>query len=191
VSTVAEALAEFPELSTRRLVLRRIDPEADAEALFTIFSDPETMRYYGADPVADRAHARRLALYFHDGFLAKSSIRWGIARREDRELIGTCGYNRWAERARIGYIGYDLARQAWGQGIGTEAIRAMVELGFSLLELNRIQAEVIPGNTASEALLRRLGFREEGLLREGIVSMGRHCDLKVFGLLRREYLNII
>ncbi len=54
----------------------------------------------------------------------------------------------------------------WHQGYMSEALRAMLAYGFETLELNRIEALVMPENEASAILLLRLGFSEEGVLRE-------------------------
>src|SRR5256885_9265819 len=55
----------------------------------------------------------------------------------------------------------DLARPYWGQGLMTEAVRAMIQFGFEHMGLNRIEAEVMPENIASIRFLSKLGFEEE------------------------------
>jgi len=91
-------------------------------------------------------------------------------------------------------IGYDISRAYWGHGYATEAVREIIKLGFSgglpCGELNRIQGDTVPGNQASEAVLKKLGFKEEGLLRESGYWKGQFHDLKCFGLLRSEYNEI-
>ena len=63
-------------------------------------------------------------------------------------------------------IGYELARAAWRQGIMTEALDVIIAFGFRELNLNRIDAVVLPENKASILLLEKLGFSHEGLLKE-------------------------
>jgi ribosomal-protein-alanine N-acetyltransferase len=67
-------------------------------------------------------------------------------------------------------IGYDISRDHWGKGYKTEALRRIIPSVFSSAlpcgALNRIQGDIVPDNSASEAVLRKLGFQEEGLLRE-------------------------
>jgi ribosomal-protein-alanine N-acetyltransferase len=79
----------------------------------------------------------------------------------------------------------------WGNGYATEAVRAIIRAAFSgklpCGPLNRIQADTVPGNHASEALLRRLGFKEEGLRRESGYWKNAFHDLKCYGLLRSEF----
>ena len=69
----------------------------------------------------------------------------------------------------------------------TEAIKAVINFGFSTLNINRIEAEVMIGNTQSERLLLKLGFRNEGCLRDWMYWDNRHFDMIIFSLLRREY----
>ncbi len=122
------------------------------------------------------------------GFKARRSIRWGITERENGEIIGTCGYygfHSWHKRAGIGY---ELARSFWQQRIMTEALGAIIAFGFKRVELNRIEAVVMPDNEGSFKLLEGLGFQHEGVLRE-YEKWGNKglIDLMMFSLLRREY----
>ncbi len=67
---------------------------------------------------------------------------------------------------RHAIIGYELKREHWGQGYIPEALHAMIKYGFAELQLNRLEAFVIPGNERSFKVLSKLGFVEEGILRE-------------------------
>ena len=71
----------------------------------------------------------------------------------------------------------------------TEALDAIIGFGFREVGLNRIQAVVMPGNEGSEKLLEKLGFRREGVLRQ-YDNWGEkgYVDMKMFSLLRREYV---
>lgn len=92
---------------------------------------------------------------------------------------------------RHAVLGYDLLPEFWRQGYAAEAVRAIIVAGFSGAlacgPLHRIQADTVPGNHASEALLRRLGFQEEGLRRDCGYWKNKFHDLKCFGLLRTEF----
>ena len=65
----------------------------------------------------------------------------------------------------------------------SEALRAMLDWGFAHMQLHRVEAMVHPHNTASLALLERLGFNTEGILREAGFWNGQRHDLVVLGLL--------
>ena len=176
------ASQSFPRLETERLVLRKIVPK-DAAALYAIFGDDEVTRYYDLATMTDPADAdtmvRRMVARYRHG----QAIRWGIVRKQDSAFMGTCGFHFQAASFKA-EIGYDLAQSYWRQGYMSEALRAMLAYGFERLQLNRIEALVMPGNEASAVLLQRLGFVEEGLLREFAFFKGQYYDLRLFSLLR-------
>ena len=87
----------------------------------------------------------------------------------------------------MGEIGYELAKAHWRQGIMTEALFAVIEFGFQAIALNRIEAMVMLENTASFKLLQKLGFLEEGILREYGYWKGQFHDLRIFSLLKKDY----
>lgn len=183
---MSEPSGHFPVLETSRLWLRETTP-ADARVLFAIHSDAEAMRWFGTEPLPDEQAAQKVI----DGWaaartLANPGIRWGIERRDDGRLIGTCGMFRWNRPWRACMVGYELARDAWGQGYMREALLAMLGFGFVQMQLNRVEAQVHPDNLASLKLVERLGFVREGLLREAGWWDGQAQDLLQFSLLRRE-----
>jgi ribosomal-protein-alanine N-acetyltransferase len=176
----------FPHLITSRLRLRQIEP-SDADALFAIHSDTAWMRWYGVDPITERAQADRLAELFAGWFLAGTGIRWGLERKQDLRLIGTCGLFRWNKSWRNCVVGYEIARDCRAQGYMKEALTAVLEFGFNEISLHRIQAEMHPDNNASIALATRLGFRFEGVHREQAFWSGRYHDLNCYSLLAGEW----
>jgi len=183
----------FPSLETERLVLTelRADDEAD---LFNLFSNPSVVEYYDLDAFSEHSQAANLISLFKSRYEEKQGIRWAIRLKASGQLIGTCGFNSWSSKMRHAVIGYDLLPEFWRQGYTVEAVRAIIAAGFagSLAcgELHRIQADTVPGNSASESLLRRLGFKEEGLRRECGYWKNKFHDLKCFGLLRSEFIEI-
>jgi ribosomal-protein-alanine N-acetyltransferase len=68
----------------------------------------------------------------------------------------------------------------------TEVARAVLEFGFNQLQLNKIEAKVDPGNEASIRLLYKLGFQQEGLLRQHEFEKGRYVDLALFSKLQSD-----
>jgi ribosomal-protein-alanine N-acetyltransferase len=177
----------FPQLETTHLVLRELR-SGDAESLFAVLGDEEVTQFYDDEVFRDVSQAVEQIEAWTAGFSARRRVRWGIAQRENDEIIGTCGYygfHNWHKRAGIGY---ELARSFWRQGIMTEALGAIIEFGFERIGLNRVEAVVMPGNDGSVKLLGGLGFHQEGVLREYENWGDKGCvDLMMFSLLRREY----
>lgn len=176
----------LPTLSTSRLRLRHIRP-TDARELFAVFSDPEVVRYWSAPPLVDLAEARALAGRIDERAREGTLLQWAIVRPDEDRLIGTCTLADIDTQHRRAALGYALARAAWGQGLAREAVRAVVEHGFTALDLHRIGADVDPRNTASLRLLQRLGFAHEGVQRECYFVADEWQDAVMFGLLRREW----
>ena len=179
-----EIFTAFPQIETKHLILREIMPE-DASALYQIYANDEVTRYYDLTTMQDIEEAAELIDFFDDRFETESMIRWGITRKTDDIIIGTCGYVLF-HRHR-GELGYDLLRSEWGQGIMTEAIDAIVEFGFSDAELHRIEAMVMVENHASARLLTKLGFTEEGTLRDYDYFKEQFHDMRCFAILQQEY----
>jgi len=148
-------------LVTARLRLRRPRP-ADAQAIFERYaSDPEVTRYLGwpSHKTIDDARA----------FLEFSEVEWTrwpagpyLAFLEDDTLAGATGLafeTPW--RASTGYV---FARDAWGRGLASEALAAMVTLAPAL-GVRRLYALCHPNHHASRRVLERGGFAFEAVLR--------------------------
>jgi len=180
----------FPSLSTPRLQLREI-VASDAPALLAIHGDREAMKWFGTDPLADLEAAEKVIAGFANmRTLPSPGVRWGIVHATPSRgsaLLGTCGVFRWNRGWRSCLTGYELARQAQGQGYMSEALRAVYAWAFDVMGVDRIEAQVHPLNTPSLALLGKLGFVEEGLLREAGYWLGERRDLVQLGLLKREF----
>jgi ribosomal-protein-serine acetyltransferase len=86
-------------------------------------------------------------------------------------------------------LGYWLARRAGGRGLMTDAVATLLDFCFEELDLNKVVIKCAAGNTASRGVPRRLGFAEEGLLREHVILDGTAHDLVVYGMLRRDWAN--
>jgi ribosomal-protein-alanine N-acetyltransferase len=175
----------FPQLETANLRLRRLQ-SSDADAVFRIFSDEEVTRYYDFDTFVSVSQAVDLITRQANRFELGEGIRWGITQKADNIVIGTCGYVYSKQNAQGG-IGYDLGRSYWRRGIMSEALQLVIRFGFKTLRFNRIQALVIPGNVASVKLLLKLGFKEEGTLRDYAFVRGQYHDLRCFSKLKRDY----
>lgn len=176
----------FPQLETARLVLREIIP-VDAEDLFRIFSDEETMRYWSCRPFTSIDQARGLINGLTEVARRGIGIHWAITLRGDDRMIGKCGYNEWRKEHRRADISYIVAREHQGKGIVSEALGVMLDYGFNYMNLHSVEAGVTPGNDASTRMLQRLGFRLEGHLRENFLTDGGFVDSLIYSLLRRDW----
>jgi [ribosomal protein S5]-alanine N-acetyltransferase len=180
----------FPELATHRLLLTRIRA-ADAADVLDLFSSEQVVQYYDIGVLASLAEAEALIQRLSRRFESRDGIRWAIRLSSSPELVGTCGFNSWSTHTHSAVIGYDLKVRYWGQGLVFEALSAILDCAFqgrlACGRVNRIQADTVPGNLRSEAVLTRLGFREEGLRRQSGYWKDAYHDMKCFGLLKSDH----
>lgn len=174
-------------LPTPRLTLRPLVP-ADASAVYAMHADPVTLRYWSTPPWAEPALADELIARDLAAMAAGDYIRLGIERQSDGRLIGLCTLFAFYLPSRRCEIGYILHRDSWGQGYMHEALLTLLDYGFGVLDLNRVEADIDPRNTGSQRTLDRLGFQREGLLRERWIVSGEVSDTALHGLLRRDWL---
>lgn len=178
---------KFPELEPDKLILRETTL-SDAEAIFQIFSDNDVTQYHNLDTTTDINQVTFLIQQREERFRNKQGIRWGIARKEDNIIIGSCGFSYGT--SFNAEIGYELAKSNWRKGYMTEALKAIIMFGFEKLEFNRIQALVMLENQASIKLLEKLKFTQEGVLRDYGYWKEQYHDLKMFSILKREFIKL-
>lgn len=175
----------FPIIETERLRLRPVT-ESDAREIFETFSDRDALQYYGMEPLRTEEEALELIAAFEKGFTTGSAIRWGIVRKEEDKLIGTCGFHNWSKSDRRTELGYELGRKYWHNGFMNEALMAIIHYGFNGMEFNRIAAVIRPENTSSRTLVKKLGFNEEALLKEHQRVGEQYFDMYIYSLLKRN-----
>lgn len=117
---------------------------------------------------------------------AASPIRFAVISRREAMLIGTIGLHTVSDVNRSAEIAYDFAPSHWGRGLATRMCEVVTSWAFGDLRLHRVQATVLVGNERSERVLRRCGFRHEGLLRGFRMVRGAPGDFNVFSRLSTD-----
>ncbi|MNU55274.1 ribosomal-protein-S5-alanine N-acetyltransferase [compost metagenome] len=180
----------IPELESSRLRLRKLE-DTDAAQLYKYWGDDEVVRYLNMSRLESVQDTLDMINLLNGLSESEDTLRWGIELKETGILIGSCGFNVWQlAGANRGEIGYDLGVSYWGRGYMPEALLTMIEFGYSVMGLNRIEALVLPENSASRRMLDKLGFQEEGLLREYQQNEQAegYIDLHLYALLKREFV---
>ncbi len=178
-------------INTPRLHLRPL-VAADAEPLFRMHADPQVMRYWSTPPWADVEQAEAMIETDREALPAGRHLRLALMLRSNPAdsgdlFVGTCSLFSFHEASRRAEIGYVLERKVWGRGLMHEALAALVGFAFGRLNLNRLEADIDPRNSASARSLARLGFVQEGWLRERWIVGDEVSDTALFGLLSREW----
>jgi ribosomal-protein-serine acetyltransferase len=118
-------------------------------------------------------------------FASNTGITAGIWFQE--RFAGVIGTHRIDWLNRSVELGYWLGSSFRGRGIMTDSCRCLLQHAFHELELNRVEIRCAAGNARSRRVPGRLGFTHEATLREAHLLHGRHRDLEVWSLLRREF----
>jgi ribosomal-protein-alanine N-acetyltransferase len=182
-----EKSVRVPRIETSRLVLRQLTAR-DVQFVYDLFSLEETNRFVSNPPVKDMKEAREIyELYCKP---KPHLFRLGIVVRETGELVGTLGLYAINRDDRRATLGFDLLPQHWGKGYMTEACRALLGWAFKELKLNRIQASAEPANVRSLAVMDRLGFTREGVLRQLDYYKGAYHDDVMYSMLRVEWKGV-
>ncbi|HWE28841.1 MAG TPA: GNAT family protein [Polyangia bacterium] len=175
-----------PTLTTLRLRLRALRAE-DAVALFDVFADDETMRYWSTPPHSSLAVTAKMVTEIIARNISNAGSEWAITSADSDVAIGKIGHWQWQRTHSRSEIGFILRRDHWRRGLGVEALRAAVGYGFTTLGLNSIEAQLDAANTASARTLERVGFRREGCTRQSYFDGRNYGDTLIYGLLASEF----
>jgi [ribosomal protein S5]-alanine N-acetyltransferase len=182
------AFAAPPPIHTARLTVR-IAEERDLPNLLAFNVDDEVTRYLPYATWQNMNDAQAWYRRMKGMQEAGGTLQFVIVDRASAAAIGTCllfKYDQASARAELGYV---LSRAYWGSGTMREALTGLIDHAFGPMALRRLEAEIDPRNTASAALLQRLGFMQEGLLRQRWFTKGALSDSGLYGLLRDDWLS--
>ena len=172
-------------LATQRLRLRpfRVD---DMTAMHACYGDEGAMRYWNRPVHARRSETERVVRRSMV-YVPWKRMVWAVALAEGDQCIGMVNYHNADMENRKAEIGYIIAPAQQGQGFAREAVTAVIGFCFTEMKMHRLQAVVDPDNAASRGLLGKLGFRQEGVLREALFLGGVWRDDVIYGLLAGDW----
>ncbi|MDX5506428.1 MAG: GNAT family N-acetyltransferase [Bacteroidota bacterium] len=169
----------FPLLESPRLILREFNEE-DARTILAMRIDGRIGRFIARPEMEKIEDALGLVRRTRDAFHQKMGIGWAGIHRKSGKLIGSCGFNQLDILNLRAEIGGEMEVESWGTGLAQEAVRAILEFGFSSLGLNSIEAKVDPGNRSAIALLHYFGFEKEAHFKDRILFDGQFRDMAVY-----------
>lgn len=171
----------FPILDIDENYYLREQNLSDTEAFFEYYSDPQVGRHILATSPRNAIEASSEINYCRALFEQKRGIYWALARRSDNKMVGAVGLYINNQHFR-GEICYDLARSLWRSGVMTRALEVVLDFSFKVIGLIRVEAITMKENTASIALLKKLGFEREGTLKKyRYYEKGFH-DIEMYAL---------
>ncbi len=176
---------QFPTLTTSRLLLREATL-ADTDAYHRLLSERSVSNYSDIPANPTKKRSERFVSWMSKLHKRRVGCAWIIENQQDHTLLGAIRINSIEKKIKAGLIGYELHPQHWSNGYASEALDALVEYAHDSLELNRLEAWTVPGNTPSERVLLKNGFVQEGLQRQKVKFNNRLHDIKLFARLAAD-----
>ena len=175
------------ELHSPRLKLRRLRA-GDAAAIFAYRGLPEVARFQSWESFTLDDAERLIA--GQAGVVADTPGTWlqlAIVEAASDRVIGDCGLHFRADEPKQMEVGITLAPSHQGHGLAAEALARVLDYAFGELGKHRVSAVTDAENHPAAALLRRLGFRQEGHFVEHVWFKGAWGSELLFALLNREW----
>jgi ribosomal-protein-alanine N-acetyltransferase len=176
----------FKNLETERLLLRRV-AVTDVPEIKALRGNPETMKFIPRPLVTTDEQALEHFKMIDEKIENNIGINWAITLKGNPKLIGIIGHYRIQPENHRCEIGYMILPEYNGQGITTEAIKAVLEYGFEDLNMHSIEAVIDPDNVASERVLQKNGFVKEAHILENELWDGKFWDTVIYSILKRNF----
>lgn len=186
----------LPKIETQRLILRQITQSpSDGRDSLEFINDYSVYRFWGMydeakDTNGHRRPKKKIKLDYHYNitmkeYKAKRELTWLMELKDTHKVIGEIVLYDFRLQKQAD-IGYRINKNYWGQGFAPEAGRAMVKAAFEAMELGRLQIRCFTNNNGSVRVAQKLGFAQEGLIRQGAI-LNVITDYYIFGLLKEDY----
>lgn len=165
-------------IETARLRLRLLQ-SGDAAIIERLAGDWEVARFTGSIPHPYPPGGAAPWIEETRGEAAAGrKLVAAVQRRDDGAFLG-CVEIDMSHGPGLGVLGYWIGRPYWGAGVASEAAKAMVEIAFSRLGLERIEAVALPANRRSIGVLEKLGLRLVGEREEPAPARGGPVHVEV------------
>lgn len=164
--------------------LRPMEP-SEAEALWRWNHDPDVMRWMGDGYAQSLAHVtKRMAERAPNTY---GDVLYGVEVLSDAQLIGLVTLRDAEPETGIAELDIYLGeKEYWGRGYATDAMRTICRYGFEKMRLHKITLTVVAENQAAHRVYRKVGFVDEGRLRQAFRRDGQWYDMFTMGLLEGE-----
>lgn len=171
-------------IKTARLHLRRPQVEDAGEIFRRYAQDPEVTRYLTWRPHRTQDETVRFIRECMDAWGGNARYPWIIEKNDDKSVIGMIDAGMSVSKAHIGYV---IARDAWGKGYATEALRTVVDRILDMPGMFRVWGVCDVENTASARVMQKAGMEKEGILKRFIIHPNtglEPCDVFCYAKVR-------
>ncbi len=184
---IGRIFSKIPTLETDRLLLRRMKP-SDYRDMYEYACQSRVTEYLLWEPHTDEKQTLGYLEYIQSRYRAGEFYDWALILREQKKMIGTCGFTTLDFTNNSAEIGYVLNPAYWGRGLASEAVACVLSFGFMQLNVHRIEARYMMGNDKSRRVMERCGMAFEGVRRSSLYIRGGYRDIGTCSILSDEYI---
>lgn len=187
---------KLPSIETDRMILRQITESAeDGRDSLEFINDYSVYRFWGIydeskDTDGRHRPRKKIKLDYHYNitmkeYRAKRELTWLMELKDTHKVIGEIVMYDF-QLGKQADIGYRINKEYWGKGYAPEAGQAMMKAAFRAMDLTRLQLRCFSDNHGSIRVAQKLGFIQEGFIRQGVI-LNVLTDYYIFGMLRSDY----
>jgi len=172
-------------MQTKNYYLKEIEA-SDIKSIHRGLSNPNVTKYYDVHYETLEDTKEQMTWYAN---LKKNDtgLWWGVFDKTTNAFYGAGGYNDLDKNNRRAEIGFWLLEEYWGRGIMKVVFPTLIELGFTTLDLNRIEGYVVSENSKCKKAIKKINFTYEGTMREFEIKNGKKISLDVYSILKSEW----
>lgn len=183
---ILKIFENMPTLLTERLILRPMRT-SDSYDMYEYACREDVTEFLLWSPHPSVGYTREYLACIEARYARGDFYDWAITLADSGKMIGTVGFTKIYPSNHSAEIGYVLNPEYHKQGIGYEAAKRIVDLGFVELDLHRIEARFMKGNTASQKVMEKLGMSFEGYSRDSMLVKGKYRTIGTCSILRDEW----
>lgn len=174
-------------LETERLILRRFVID-DASAMYQNWaSDSEVTKFLMWQPHSSIDVSQAITEDWVNQYSNKNYYQWAIVLKDNgNEPIGGISVVHMNEEISMVHIGYCIGKAWWHQGITSEALKAVMDFLFDVVDVNRIESRHDPRNPNSGKVMQKCGMKYEGTLRSADWNNQGICDACYYALIKSK-----
>ncbi|CAA0166275.1 GNAT family N-acetyltransferase [Tenacibaculum maritimum] len=172
-------------MSTANYFLKEI-VASDINNIHKGLSDTDITRYY--DVHFSTLEETKIQMKWYQNLKENGTgIWWGIYDKINQQFCGAGGFNDINKKHKKAEIGFWLLKEYWGKGILKEVMPQLFQIGFTKLNLNRIEGYVLSDNIKCKNALKKVNFTYEGTMREHEIKDNVKISVAIYAILKSEW----
>lgn len=172
-------------MKTTNYILKEIEP-SDIHHIHKGLSNPEITKYYDVH-FATLEETEEQMEWYKNLKEEGTGVWWGIYDKVNNDFCGAGGFNGLEKDHRKAEIGLWLLKEHWGKGILKEVMPELFRIGFTDLNLNRIEGFVVSENDKCKSALEKINFIYEGTMRECEIKRGEKINVDIYAILKSDW----